>query len=297
VSAHQQPARVALVVHPTRPIAAPLETVERWAREHGLDIVQITTVGGADRDVARRGELEPGDLVVALGGDGTVLSALRAAAPGNAPVLGVACGSLGALTAVHGDRLDHALELVRRGDWTARRLPALAIHPADAQDQWAVNDFVIVRRGAGQVVVDLSVDDELYARLAGDGLIVASPLGSSAYSMAAGGPLLASGTLAFVCTPVAMHGGSAPPLVVPATANVRVEIHPSFGGFDIEIDGHSYPLKALDYHLSLHEEKFTLVSFGELGVGIQGLRERRLITDSPRILARDDRSARAARRV
>ena len=81
---------------------------------------------------------------------------------------------------------------------------------------WAINDFVVVRRRAGQVIVDVSVDDELYARLAGDGLIVASPLGSSAYSMAAGGPVLASGTPAIVCTPLAMHGGNAPPLVVPA---------------------------------------------------------------------------------
>jgi NAD+ kinase len=285
----QQLARVALVVHPTRPIAGALETLERWAGKHGWDIVQIPTVGGQKREVAPRGEREPGDLVVALGGDGTVLSALRAAAPDNAPVLGVGCGSLGALTAVHGDQLGPALQRVLDGGWTPLRLPALAIHPTDASHEWAVNDFVVTRRGAGQVIVDVSVDDELYVRLAGDGLIVASPLGSSAYSMAAGGPLLAAGTLAVVCTPLAMHGGNAPPLVVPATASVRVEVHPSFAGFDIEIDGHTYPLKALDYRLSLYEEKVTLVSFGELDLGLGGLRERRLITDSPRVLARDDR--------
>ena len=286
---HKQPARVAVVVHPTREIAGALETLERWAEEHGLDVVQIAAIGGSDREVARRGELEPSDLVVALGGDGTVLAALRAAAPANAPVLGVACGSLGALTAVHGDRLEPALQRVLAGDWTARRIPAIAIHPADAQDEWALNDFVVVRRGAGQVVVNLFVDDQLYVRLAGDGLIVASPLGSSAYSMAAGGPVLAFGMPAFVCTPLAMHGGSAPPLVVPAGTDVRVEVHPSFAGFDIEIDGHRYPLEALDYRLSLHDEKVTLVSFGELGLGVGGLRERGLITDSPRVLARDDR--------
>ena len=286
---HQQPARLALVVHPTREIAGALQTLERWAGEHGIDIVQIPTVGGSERDAARRAALEPGDLVVALGGDGTVLSALRAAAPEDAPVLGVACGSLGALTAVHADRLEPALQRVLAGDWTARRLPAIAIHPADAPDEWALNDFVVVRRGAGQVVVNLFVDDELYVRLAGDGLIVATPLGSSAYSMAAGGPVLASRMPAFVCTPLAMHGGNAPPLVVPADTDVRVEVHPSFAGFDIDIDGHRYPLEALDYRLSMHHEKVTLVSFGELGFGITGLRARGLIADSPRVLARDDR--------
>ncbi|MET0513133.1 MAG: NAD(+)/NADH kinase [Thermoleophilaceae bacterium] len=295
--AHQPPARVALVVHPTRSITAPLETLERWAGEQGLDIVQIPAVGGQVREVARKAELERGDLVIALGGDGTVLSALRAAALADAPVLGVACGSLGALTTVQDDRLDYALERVRGGDWKARRLPALAIRPVGAPEQWAVNDFVVVRRGGGQVVVDVSVDGELYVRLAGDGLIVASPLGSSAYSMAAGGPLLTSGTPAIVCTPLAMHGGSAPPLVVPATGEVRVEVHPRFAGFDVEIDGHTYPLQALDYRLSLHEGKVTLMAFDEPGFGLDGLRKRRLITDSPRVLARDEGAARAAKPV
>jgi NAD+ kinase len=286
-----EPARLALVVHPTRQIDGPLETVERWAGAHDLDVVQIPAVGGHDRQVAARGELEAGDVVVALGGDGTVLSALRAAAPHDAPVLGVACGSLGALTAVPADELEDALERVGTGDWTPRRLPALAIHTADGPDLWAVNDFVVVRRSGGQLIAELSVDDELYVRAAGDGLIVATPLGSSAYSMAAGGPVLVSTTPAVVCTPLAMHGGSAPPLVVPATSTLRVEVHPTAAGFEIEIDGHTQPLTALDYRVTLHPEKVTLVSFGELGLGIAGLRKRRLISDSPRVLARDDRAS------
>jgi NAD+ kinase len=292
VEAHRQFARVALVVHPTREITAALRTLEAWAGQHGLEVIQIPSLGGSGREVARRGELESGDLVVALGGDGTVLAALRAAAPENVPVMGVACGSLGALTAVKADALESALERVRSGDWTPRRLPAIAIDPVDAPPEWALNDFVVVRRAAGQAVVNVFVDDELYVRLAGDGLIVASALGSSAYSMAAGGPVLASGMPALVCTPVAMHGGSAPPLVVPASTDVRVEVRPSYAGFDVEIDGQQYPLQAVDYHLRLHDEKVTLVSFGELSLGLTALRERRLITDSPRVLARDDRAMR-----
>jgi NAD+ kinase len=292
MAAHQPPKRVALVVHPSRPIEGPLRTVDRWAGGHGIEVVQIPTVG-TDREVGPPGELESGDLVVALGGDGTVLSALRAAAPLDAPVLGVACGSLGALTAVRGDAFEDALERVLRGDWTARCLPALAIHPDEGQDEWAVNDFVVVRRGAGQVVINLYVDDELYVRLAGDGMIVATPLGSSAYSMAAGGPLLASTAPVVVCTPVAMHGGSAPPLVVRGSSTVRVEVHPSFGGFDVEFDGHTYPLQALDYRVSMHEDKVTLISFGELGLGLTSLRDRGLIADSPRVLARDQRASSA----
>jgi NAD+ kinase len=290
VADHQPPARFALVVHPARRITEAVETLQRWAEEHGLEIVQISAPGGGDRRVAPPGELEPGDLVVALGGDGTVLSALRVAAPHDAPVLGVACGSLGALAAVPADKVSDALERVESGDWTARRLPALAIHPADGPDEWAVNDFVVIRHGAGQLLTDIHVDDELYARLAGDGLIFATPLGSSAYSMAAGGPVLVSGTPAVLCTPLAMHGGNAPPLVVPVTSEVRVVLHPTMAGFEVEIDGHVRPLEAREYRLSLHDARVTLVWFGEPGLGLTGLRERRLITDSPRVLARDDRA-------
>src|SRR3954466_9518167 len=119
--------RLALIVHPSRPVTAPLETLERWAGENGLDVVQIPTDGGSPRELAPTGELRDGGLVVTLGGEGTVLSGLRAAGALEVPVLGVACGSLGALTAVHADRLEEALERFRADDWTARKLPALAI--------------------------------------------------------------------------------------------------------------------------------------------------------------------------
>jgi NAD+ kinase len=281
--------RVALVVHPSRPVDEALETLERWTGEHGLDLVQIPTDGGSTRELAMRSELEEGDLVVTLGGDGTVLTALRAAAPLDVPVLGVACGSLGALTAVHSDRLEQALDRFKSGDWMPRKLPALAIRPSDSPPAWAVNDFVVVRAGAGQVVLSLSVDDELYVRLAGDGLIVATPLGSTAYSMAAGGPILAPGTPAMVCTPVAMHGGSAPPLVIPASATAHIEIHHSFAGFETQLDGHMSPMQDGDYRVTLEEEKVVLVAFDDDQHVITGLRERSLITDSPRVLARDKR--------
>jgi NAD+ kinase len=285
---------LALVVHPTRPIESALDTLARWAEEHGLEVVELAVPGGGHRAVAPPGDVRSGDLVVALGGDGTVLSALRASVAARVPVIGVACGSLGVLTAVPAGGIADALQRVLAGDWTPRRLPALAIQPADGPDEWAVNDLVVARGGSGQVLIDVFVDEELYVRLAGDGLIIATPLGSSAYSMAAGGPVLALGTPAIVCTPLAMHGGSAPPIVVPATSSVRLNVHPSFRGFRIELDGHDHPFTALTYRLSLHDDKFTLVSFGELGRGIAGLRARRLIIDSPRVLARDARTGEAS---
>lgn len=283
------PRRLALVVHPTRAISQSLATIERWAAEQAMDVVQIAVEGDAGRRVVTLGRLEAGDLLIALGGDGTVLSALRASTAAEVPVLGVACGSLGALTAVHAERLAEALDQVRAGDWTPRRLPALHVDADGERQAWAVNDFVLVRRGAAQLAVEVSVDHELYARLSGDGLIVATALGSTAYSMAAGGPVLMPATPAMVCTPLAMHGGNAPPLVVPATAAVNLTVHPGFGGFRAEIDGHPQPATAPGYRLSLHDGMVTLVSFSRDLMALTGLRERRIILDSPRILARDAR--------
>jgi NAD+ kinase len=286
------PTRVALVVHPTRAVERALATLVGWTDERGVPLVQLAVEGDAGRSLAAAGSLEPGDLVLALGGDGTVLSALRAAAARDAPVLGIACGSLGALSAVKADGLAGALDRVFSGDWTPRSLPALAVDEGSGRAAWAANDFVVVRRGAGQLVAELSIDDELYARVAGDGLIVATALGSSAYSMAAGGPVLAGGTAAFVCTPLAMHGGSAAPLVVPGDAVVSVVVDPGFAGFDVEIDGRERPGSGRRFRLALHPDKLTLVTFGPAGRGLAGLRKRGLITDSPRVLARDAREAR-----
>jgi NAD+ kinase len=292
VAAQPVPRRVALVVHPTRDVDRALATLTRWAGERGVDVVQLAAQGSRQREFAAPGTLQDGDLVIALGGDGTVLAALRAAAATSAPVLGIACGSLGALSAVTAEQLAGALERVWAGEWTPRSLPALAIGTVGAPEDWAANDWVVVRRGAGQVVAEVAVDDELYVRVAGDGLVVATALGSSAYSMAAGGPLLAAGTAAFLCTPLAMHGGSAPPLVVPADAAVIVEVHPGYAGFDVEIDGQRRAVEGQSFRLTLHPDKLTLVTFGSSGRGLAGLRKRRLIADSPRVLARDARAGR-----
>jgi len=284
------PRRVALVVHPSRPLDGALGTLDAWADQHDIDVVQVP-VDGTERRVRPLHAVAEGDLVVALGGDGTALSALRAAAAVDAPVLAVACGSVGALTAVSAADLGGTLERMCTGEWTTRLLPALAIRSQGAPDEMALNDFVIVRRGAGQVVAEVSVDGELYVRLAGDGLIVATPFGSSGYTMAAGGPLLCVGTQAFVCSPLAMHGGSAAPVVVPADAELTIDVQPSYAGFDVEIDGHGSALAAHTYRLTLHRDKARLVSLTATDQRLRRLRERGLIADSPRVLIRDRRAA------
>jgi NAD+ kinase len=286
--------RVGVVLHPTRPVRRALDVLEDWTAAHGLELVRTQAGDGAPRGFPSD-ELAACDVIAAVGGDGTVLTALHAAARSHTPVVGVACGSLGALTKVSEAELRTGLDQFAAGEWWPQRLPALVAEAAEPQ-QWsaqAINDFVLVRRAGTQLLVDVSVGGELYARLAGDGVVVATPLGSSAYSMAAGGPVLSGGTDAFLCTPLAMHGGCAPPVVVPADREVVLDVDPGWGGFDIELDGHRMETSARRFALTMERDYATLVGLGEPDSGLRGLRARGLIADSPRVLARDAR-ARAA---
>jgi NAD+ kinase len=277
------PSRIAVAVHPSRSLDGAIETLSGWASRHDVEVVQIVA---SERRVFPLAEAAPSDLVVALGGDGTALTALRAAEPVRAPVLAVACGSVGALSAVTAGELGEALDRVRAGDWTRCTVPALALGTPEGKRALALNDVVVVRRGSGQLVAEVALDGEPYIRLAGDGVIVATALGSSGYTMAAGGPLLTLRTAAFVCTPIAMHGGSAAPLVVPAESVLTIEVQPSYGGFDIELDGQRHALESRSFRLTLEPDRGTLVRFSATDQGLRRLRERGLLADSPRALVR-----------
>jgi NAD kinase len=110
--------------------------------------------------------------------------------------------------------------------------------------------------------------------------------------MAAGGPVLCVGTQAFVCSPLAMHGGSAAPLVVPAGATLTIDVQPSYAGFNVEIDGHLSALDARAYRLTMRRDKARMVSVSRSDGRLHRLRQRGLIADSPRVLIRDQRTGR-----
>jgi NAD+ kinase len=282
--------RVGVVVHPTRAVTDAVEVLREWTEERGLELVQITA--GQQPPVATPGEVDSCDLIAALGGDGTVLKALHAAHEAGTPVLGVAYGSLGALSAVPQDELREGLERFAAGDWFAQRLPALRLASGEGHVASAINDAVILRAGGTQLILDVEVGGELYARVAGDGIVIATPLGSSAYSMAAGGPVLAADASAFICTPLAMHGGCAPPLVVSDRQKVTVGIHPTVGGFEVAVDGFKLATESDRFEIACDGAYATLVGLDGSCGGVTRLRGRGLIADSPRIVGEVNRATR-----
>jgi NAD+ kinase len=284
--------RIGLAVHPRRELDNALATVRDWAERQNAEVVQIASL---EREVAPPGDAADCDLAIALGGDGTTLAALHAAAPAGRPVLGVACGSLGALTSVTAAKLDDALDRVAAGDWTPRPLPALRAEADGAEPMHALNDLVLVRAGAGQVMVEVTVDDERFVGFGGDGIVAATPLGSTAYTLAAGGPMIAPGGDALVLTPLSPHGGVCPPLVASDANEVAITLDPGNGGARIEVDGQISAvldrLEPVTFALRLEPGFATLVSLGEDESAIAGLRRRRILIDSPRMVVRDEREA------
>jgi NAD+ kinase len=282
--------RLGIIVHPTRHMERALGDIVAWASAGGVELGQVQ-VPGQTREVARPVEAADCDMLLALGGDGTALAALHAGAQSSRPVLGVACGSVGVLMSVPGERVAWALEEVAAGRWTPVDMPGLDVEAAEGPAEVALNDVAVLRAGPGQLTVSIEVDGVLYARVAGDGVVVATPLGSSAYTLAAGGPILAPGAEDMAVTPLAPHGGCCPPLVAGRDSRVTLTVDPGHVGVRHEIDGRIVGIEGrrlsvgwragVAVHVRLHEEEPRLA----------GLRRRGLVLDSPRVLIRDVRRA------
>jgi NAD+ kinase len=285
--------QLGLVVHPTRRVEEVLEEIRAWASKHGLTVGQIPVPGQA-RQVAEPVEAEASDLLLALGGDGTALIALHAGAASSRPVLGVACGSVGVLTSVSAERVTWALDQIAAGRWTPEAIPGLDVAWGNENGGVAINDAAVIRDGPGQIMVSISVDEMLYARVAGDGLVVATALGSSAYNMAAGGPILAPGAEGMVATPLAPHGGSCPPLVAGNASRLTLTIEPGWGGARFERDGRPEAVAGRLLTVRHRRDYATRVTLAEEEPRLTGLRRRGLVLDSPRVLARDIRSESAS---
>ena len=196
------------------------------------------------------------DLAVVLGGDGTLIGmAGRIAAAGtDIPILGVNFGSLGFLTEITLPELYHSLESVLEG--TAQIEPRMMLRSRTLRgdtifaDRLALNDIVITK-GALSRIIDLGVAIGAHAAMhvRADGLIVASPTGSTAYNLAAGGPIVHPAVDAILLTPIAPHMLTNRPIVVPASSEIRVR--PAAGASNDELfvtfDGQSgHPLQADD---------------------------------------------------
>lgn len=182
------------------------------------------------------------DLVVVLGGDGTYLEAVRRLGGRKIPILGVNLGSLGFLTVFRAEDLYRAIELTLTGKMEVRPRAMIKARVRSrgrtAIEFTALNDMVIERGAHSHLInVSISIDALLIGSVKADGLIIASPTGSTAYNLAAGGPILHPQVSAFVVTPICPHSLTNRPLILPGDNRISFRLKEESERATLTVDG------------------------------------------------------------
>jgi len=224
----------AIISRPNRPqLAQVLPGLMAWLSEHGYRVVidEETSTYVSGQDVVPRAQLSSRhlDLVIVLGGDGTLLSAARATAALDVPVLGINLGSLGFLTEVPLASLYPMLQAIAEGRARIepRSLMQCELLRGDSVlgTHLVFNDAVVNKTALARLnTYELYIDKAFVSSYRADGMIVATPTGSTAYSLSAGGPVLVPTVSAFVITPVAPHSFSHRPLIVPDSVEIEIRL-------------------------------------------------------------------------
>ncbi len=229
------------VSSPARPVVALFHNAEKPAARRALPQLR--------RWLARRGarvvgpsEISQAGAVVALGGDGTLLAAARRAASLGLPVLGVNVGRLGFLTATDAGRVLPLLDRLLKNRLAATDRMMLRLE-GPPRSRLALNDVVVHGLRPGRVVrLSVRVDGTLLGTFVGDGLIVSTPTGSTAYSMAAGGPLVSPEMDLILLTPICAHSLNQRPIILPPESAVEVRLEPRHPGerLAVTLDGQEH---------------------------------------------------------
>lgn len=228
---------VGIVLHHGRPEAGALAVdTARWLHERGHEVrlsAEEATIAGLGEHAAPAGGFVPGlDVAISLGGDGTMLRTVDLVADGEVPVIGVNLGNLGYLTEVEPAHVLPALERFLSGSYEVQERMRMVVHvdaPSCAElgscSYPALNEAVLSKTPTGQIVrVLVSVDGERFTTYHTDGIIIATPTGSTAYAWSAGGPIMAPDHTALLLTPVAPHMLFDRSLVLPPTSTIRLEV-------------------------------------------------------------------------
>ena len=237
--------RVGFILKPDKSEAgALLEQLVRWLQERGHVCVVTTEDQVAPTGVEIVPEDELGaaiDLAVVLGGDGTMLRAARIVADHKRPVLGVNFGQLGFLTGFPSQDAQTALEAALAGTLRREQRMRLAVKFSRTGNEpvlrYALNDAVLHQGAMARLVgINAFVDDQFVASYRADGLIVATPTGSTAYNMAAGGPIVVPGHDAMTMTPICAHALTNRPLVIQENATIRLQLGADVRGVILTVD-------------------------------------------------------------
>ncbi|MEK0430724.1 MAG: hypothetical protein RL139_528 [Gemmatimonadota bacterium] len=211
-------------------LAEVLAFLEREATAHGFSLRFEEALAPGIAPGARLSHPDQVDVLLALGGDGTLLRAARFLAGAPVPILGVNLGKLGFLTACSHDEFPVAFQAFARGRYAVESRLALeatttSVAGATGVQLRALNDIVVHKGGFARVLrLRVFADDELVGAFAADGVVIATPTGSTAYSLSANGPVVVPSLDTILVTPVAPHTLALRPTILPADTVLRIEV-------------------------------------------------------------------------
>ena len=252
----------------SRPRRADITDIVRplleWLSKRGIRGIYDTETAASLRDgtEGRPRELlaHESDLLLVLGGDGTLLAAAREAAPRGIPILPINLGSLGFLTSFTLGELYPALEETIAGHLTASErvmLTASLIREGQVvESQLVLNEAVITKGALARMIeIELLIDEDFVCRYRADGLIVATPTGSTAYSLSAGGPIVHPAVDSIILTPICPHTLSDRPLVVGDCCNVEMRLRGTAESVYLTLDGQKGVLMQSEDRVSIVRAK------------------------------------------
>lgn len=234
----------------------------------GFSGLGVETVADPDGTLSAE-RLHQADLVVAIGGDGTMLSTARRLVGSSIPTLGVNLGKLGFLAEHSVEDIYHYLRGKRVHGWQLNPkmvLEATLFTPAGAQTYYALNEFSISQGVMTRLIhIDMDVNGAHASQYRADGLIIASPVGSTSYSLSLGGPILSQGLRAFVVTPNAPHSLTNRPIVLEGSSRVGFRVSGQIDELALVVDSHEqYPLHPGDHFtVRAAPTDFMLISSGK----------------------------------
>ncbi len=218
--------------------------LQRWLRSRKIEIVRKKTVASGQKNAAGSVSPAPSDLdcIFVLGGDGTFLSAVRWIGDRDIPILGIKFGEVGFLAEIAEENLYAAAEKVLKGDFILRPRMRLSVKVRRRNETLAqetvLNDVVINRGALARLAhIETYIDDHYLTTYSADGLIVATPTGSTAYSLAAGGPVIHPAVPGIILTPICPFTLTNRPLIVPESANIKIRLAKGSSDIILTFDG------------------------------------------------------------
>lgn len=213
-----------------------LNRLVRWLERHGREVVPPAGLPGIE-------SVKQADLLIVLGGDGTLLAAARLAYPAEVPLLGVNFGRLGFLSSVGFDEMFTALEGVLAGHFRTESRLVLQAEVETGTRTYrgpfhALNDVVVREPGGRSMEIEMVLEGVRLGSFRGDGLIVSTPTGSTAYSLSAGGPILEPSLEAILATAICPHAFAVRPLLFPADQTLEITWRSRGSRVQLAVDGH-----------------------------------------------------------